>query len=153
MSFQQAFSGCKWEVIQQLFSFFTIIITETVAKLLTSNWPSPETSGSIWISQLCYTNSPEQPENHRGNFWTHGWVFLNRGSSSTGWWVPKRKENSEGEQIHPLHSGEEPVFGEFIKLQDEAVVSLQPSHEFRPVGAFTTRQKSRIQSWALSLQC
>lgn len=44
--------------------------------------------------------------------------------------MPKIKENSKREQIHPLHSGEELLFEEFIKLQDEAVVSLQPSPEF-----------------------
>lgn len=93
-----------------------------------------------------------QPKIHRGNFWIHGWVFLNRGSSLKGWWIPKIKENNKGEQIHPLHGGEEPVFGEFIKLQDEAVVSLWCSHEFWPIGAFTARQEKH-QSWALSLQC
>ena len=47
------------------------------------------------------------------------------------------------EQTHPLHSGEELMFGEFIKLPNKAVMSSQPSHEFWPVSGFTTRQEKQ----------
>lgn len=56
-------------------------------------------------------NPPEQPKHHRGNFWTCGWVSLNRDSSVKGWWAPRIKANSKREQIHPLHGGEELVLG------------------------------------------